>query len=300
MKSLSQVARELLTSQHFDSLAYALLDFDTKKFESFCIVCHGNSEGMPIYFDLASLTKPLTLAALYHRHSRIFSESELMLLEHRAGLPAWGKLSHSHWKEELFLFELLPSKVIYSDYSALRLMLELEKKSDKNLNEMCSFYWDKELCFWLDLPITATCPPTGYRGGKLVMGEVHDSNAWNLGVFCSHAGLFGTVEGLARSLLALDRETEFVEQMKEGLGHFGEEWRFVRGWDTVREEDSLAGKGCGGKTFGHLGFTGTSVWIDSEHRRGQILLTNGCHPWQYAKRGLNRLRRKLGELGWRY
>ena len=303
MNSLSRVALDLMTDQFFDSLAYSLLDFDTQGFESFCIVCNERGvpaiyDELPVYFDLASLTKPLTLASVFHRNSELFSEREHRLLEHRAGLPSGGCLSRSHWRDELLRFEIKASKTLYSDYSALRLMLELEKAAGKSLREICDFYWDGELCFWRELPPRGVSPVTGHRKGRMIGREVNDPNAWNLGEFCSHAGLFSTVRGLTQSLFNLEQETRFIEQMKKSFDTFDRTRRFLHGWDTVCEQNSLAGEGCGNKTFGHLGFTGTSVWIDSEKRKGQILLTNGCYPWQYARSGLNDLRRKLGAAGW--
>ena len=293
----------LMVNQNFDWLGYALLDFETQTFESFCVLCDQEGhptiyDDFPVYFDLASLTKPLTLSAVFHRNPELFSESERLLVEHSGGLPAWALLSHSTWREDILRFKIEPSEVRYSDCSALRLMLELEKKGDRNFKEMCDFYWDGELCFWRDLPVKGIFPATGYRHGKLISGEVNDPNAWNLGEFCSHAGLFSTVGGLARSLFSLDGETHFVEQMKGAFDGLGRKRRFLHGWDTIRESDSLAGSGCGEKTFGHLGFTGTSIWIDSEKRKGQILLTNACHPWQHARSGLTDLRRNLGTQGW--
>ena len=158
VKSLSEQARDLMKGQRFDSLAYALLDFERQKFESFNIGDHSHSN---VYFDLASLTKPLTLAALYHRKADLFSSQDHLLLNHRGGLPAWGNLPCHGWREELLGQKVVSSETLYSDYSALRLMLELEQKSGKSLREMCDFYWDGELCHWRDLPPTATCPATG-------------------------------------------------------------------------------------------------------------------------------------------
>ena len=287
-----------MRGQHFDTLAFALVDFEEKEFESF-VLQSGEILERPVYFDLASLTKPLTLSALFHRTPDIFSDPEHLLHNHRGGLPCWGVLSRSHWKEELLGYEVSSSSVCYSDYSALRLMLELEKKSDRSLQEMCSFYWDSELLFWKDLPEGAVCPVTGQRRGREMRGEVNDANAWNLDTFCSHAGLFATVEGLARSLLSLERETQFLDDMKKSFDSFDGQERFLHGWDTPSKEDSLAGEGHGPQTFGHLGFTGTSLWIDARIKGGQILLTNGCHPWQRTRGGLARLRRNLGEEGWK-
>ena len=303
MKALVALAQELILEQHFDSLAYAWINFDTQKFESFGVTISGGAKVTrvvsPLYFDLASLTKPLTLSAIFHREPKLFSDREHLLLNHRGGVPAWGRLSRFGWREELLGLPVASSETLYSDYSALRLMLELEKTSGKSLKELCDFYWDEELCHWKDVPLTASCAVTGYRRGKLILREVNDPNAWNLGVFCSHAGLFATVDGLARSLFSLDRKTGFVAKMQEAFDTFDRKRRFLHGWDTA-EENGLAGKGCGNKTFGHLGFTGTSIWIDSESRRGQVILTNGCHPWQQDRGGLSDLRRKLGEAGWKF
>ena len=286
-----------MKGQHFDTVAFALVDFERQQFESF-VLQGGGVPAEPVYFDLASLTKPLTLSALFHRRPDLFSDSDHLLHNHRGGLPPWGVLSRSHWKENLLGYPVGASPVCYSDYSALRLMLELEKKSDQTFKEMCSFYWDPEMLFWRDLPAGVNCPATGRRQGCNIVGEVNDANGWNLGVFCSHAGLFATVEGLARSLLNLDRGTQFLETMNKAFDSFEPQERFLHGWDTPSRGDSLAGEGHGPHTFGHLGFTGTSIWIDPGRKGGQILLTNGCHPWQHARGGLGHLRRKMGQEGW--
>ena len=62
--------------------------------------------------------------------------------------------------------------------------------------------------------------------------------------------------------------------------------------------DTLAGNGCSQATAGHLGFTGTSVWIDFEKEVGHIILSNATQNYWYEKAGLNQLRRTIGQLVW--
>ena len=75
--------------------------------------------------------------------------------------------------------------------------------------------------------------------------------------------------------------------------------RFVNGWDTVADSsNTLAGNGAPESVFGHLGFTGTSIWIDSACKYGYTLLTNATKEYWYAKSELNKFRKNLGGLIW--
>ena len=75
--------------------------------------------------------------------------------------------------------------------------------------------------------------------------------------------------------------------------------RFVGGWDRVLDaQNTLAGKGAGPVTFGHLGFTGTSLWIDCNKRKGVAILTNATQKYYYHREALNNLRQKIGEAVW--
>jgi CubicO group peptidase (beta-lactamase class C family) len=115
------------------------------------------------------------------------------------------------------------------------------------------------------------------------VGEVNDENAAAMGGIAGHAGLFaraldvcrlGTawlsnLEGRAGPLpVELAREaTKPVEPGTHALG-----------WDTTKPEGSSAGTLMGPRTFGHLGFTGCSLWIDPDARVAIALLTNRVHP----------------------
>lgn len=122
------------------------------------------------------------------------------------------------------------------------------------------------------------------RGG-VVRGCVHDENAWALSGHATsgHAGLFGTVSdvlGFGQALLrALAGQTPWLS--RQDLG------RLVRprpggtlraGFDGKSTEGSSAGAGCSSETFGHLGFTGTSLWCDPKAGTCCALLTNRVYP----------------------
>jgi serine-type D-Ala-D-Ala carboxypeptidase len=122
------------------------------------------------------------------------------------------------------------------------------------------------------------------RGG-CVRGIVHDENAWALSGHgaSGHAGLFGTVTdvlGFGQALLeALAGRSDWLSQAAV--------WTLVRprpggtlraGFDSKSAGSSSAGALSGPETFGHLGFTGTSMWCDPGAGVVSVLLTNRVHP----------------------
>jgi len=76
--------------------------------------------------------------------------------------------------------------------------------------------------------------------------------------------------------------------------------RYLLGWDTVKDNsNTLAGIGAPQNTFGHLGFTGTSIWIDATSGWGWLLLTNGTKKYWYNRDQLNSLRKNIGQILWK-
>jgi CubicO group peptidase (beta-lactamase class C family) len=296
---MKKLAIELMKDQHFDSVAVGIIDFKKLSFESFEISAGVVSSKPYLYFDLASLTKPLTNSAVRLKYPELFDDSLMLLLNHQAGLPMGGLLSKKTWKEELLAYEIKKSSTLYSDYSSLRCMLEIEKKSGKKLEELCSYYFDPELVHWKNLPENSFSPEAGVRNKKIICGEVHDNNCFNIGEFISHAGLFSTIDGLCRSLINLEKTVKLNEQVGKLIPSMKIEDRFVLGFDRVLDpENTLAGKGCSSLTFGHLGFTGTSFWIDVEKARGSVILTNATQTYWHERSGLTKLRKTLGEAIW--
>jgi CubicO group peptidase (beta-lactamase class C family) len=129
---------------------------------------------------------------------------------------------------------------------------------------------------------TADCP---WRR-KILDGEVHDDNAYVLGGVGGHAGLFGTAQDVYRLLNELlsvymgrsntglfDREiVEVFFRRQSDLGSW------ALGFDTPTRPDSSSGKYFSDQSVGHLGFTGTSFWVDLAKDVIVILLTNRIHP----------------------
>jgi CubicO group peptidase (beta-lactamase class C family) len=123
----------------------------------------------------------------------------------------------------------------------------------------------------------------GWRGGVLE-GVVHDENAWVIadGGSAGHAGMFGdvwSVVSLGMAVVdALDGRGDWLSaeeiaplvRPRPGGTH-------TAGFDR-RGEAPASGRHFGPRTFGHLGFTGTSLWIDPELRLVGVLLTNRVHP----------------------
>ena len=144
--------------------------------------------------------------------------------------------------------------------------------------------------------------------GLPLLGSVHDDNCAALGGVAGHAGLFGSALDVVKWAqcwlaavggapnrccldpgLALDWTT--------AVAAAGSGWRL--GWDTPTGPNSTAGDLAPAGTFGHLGFTGTSVWCSPQQRSLFCLLTNRVHPSRTAVDGIKALRRDLHDGWWR-
>jgi CubicO group peptidase (beta-lactamase class C family) len=120
---------------------------------------------------------------------------------------------------------------------------------------------------------------------KILWGEVHDPNAWAMGGIAGHAGLFATADDVMRfakvMLDAWHGRSAFLPQeiarqffARQDLPA-GSDWAL--GWDTPVPGHSSAGQYFKQPSIGHLGFTGTSLWIDLEAECAVVLLTNRVH-----------------------
>ncbi len=117
---------------------------------------------------------------------------------------------------------------------------------------------------------------------KIIQGEVQDENAYILGGVAPHAGLFSTAEDIARFAHAmlqggrpiLRPETVALFTSRESAPTGTSR---ALGWDTP-SAPSQSGKYFGPRSFGHLGYTGTSLWIDPDRQLSITLLTNRTWP----------------------
>lgn len=126
---------------------------------------------------------------------------------------------------------------------------------------------------------------------RLLEGVVHDENAFALGGVAGHAGLFGSARAVHTLITALWKA--FRGESPEGILPVEAVQTFLRrgkkgerplGFDTPSETGSSSGRYFTSATVGHLGFTGTSFWLDLHQSIGVILLTNRVHPHRTNER----------------
>ena len=134
---------------------------------------------------------------------------------------------------------------------------------------------------------------------RIIWGEVHDPNASAMGGVAGHAGLFSTADDVLRfAQLFLDAwhgrnpslPTERVREFAKRQ-HLPADSDWALGWDTPTKGASSSGQYFSEHSVGHLGFTGTSLWIDLERELIVVMLTNRIH--QVAKRSRFDLRPKI-------
>ncbi len=131
---------------------------------------------------------------------------------------------------------------------------------------------------------------------------MHDPNAWAMGGVAGHAGLFGTADDVMRYAQTL---LDVIKGRSDALPRTALEAFFTRqeqpegtswalGWDTPTPGASMSGSHFSAHSVGHLGFTGTSLWIDLEREAIVVMLTNRVHL--VAKRSPFKLRPEVHDL----
>ena len=221
-----------------------------------------------------------------------------MLLAHSSGLPAYEKLflrakNRAELAQLAFSTELADdpgTRAEYSDIGFIILGIVLERLADEALDWFCR----REVFGPLAMAHTTFNPAKAFRESipptaddrtfrhRAVQGEVQDENASVLGGVAGHAGLFSTAGDLAlfahamlnggHPILRPETVKLFTrrESGPEGTSR-------ALGWDTP-SDPSQSGKHFGPHSFGHLGYTGTSLWIDPDRQLSITLLTNRTWP----------------------
>jgi CubicO group peptidase (beta-lactamase class C family) len=221
-----------------------------------------------------------------------------MLLAHSSGLPAYEKLFLRVEARKDLLYAAFATalsaapctRAVYSDIGFIILGVVLERLADEALGGFCQ----REIFGPLGMSHTAfnpalalknTIPPTAddrtFRH-RIIQGEVQDENASVLGGIAGHAGLFSTAEDLAIFAHAMiNGGHPILRSSTVGLFSRREPapdgTSRALGWDTP-SAPSQSGKYFSSRSFGHLGYTGTSLWIDPERQLSIILLTNRTWP----------------------
>ncbi len=146
---------------------------------------------------------------------------------------------------------------------------------------------EKELLCQVSMEQRQNCAATeqcSWRG-RMMRGEVHDEHCWLLNGLAGHAGLFGTVSGALRLCGAIldgwkrnGPACSWTAFLPHGLQPqlSGQTW--CLGFDRPSPGASSSGRHFSAQSVGHLGFTGTSFWIDPEQELIVVLLSNRVHP----------------------
>ena len=270
-------------------------------------------------FDLASLTKVVTTTTLAMRavdggvplletplreHFTAWRAKDRRevrvrdLLEHASGLTAHLPFFRDHH-----------SRAEYEE-AICRLPLEYEPRQRAVYSDLGFILLGFLLADTLGAPLDAQFdrlvaahgwgeigyrPPAGWKArtaptetnawrGRLLVGEVHDENAWALAGVAGHAGLFGTARAVGRfarsmlrglagdSLVASPATLRTFMTRSDVTGSSR-----ALGWDTMLTTSSC-GTRMSPSAIGHTGFTGTSLWIDPKSDVYVVLLTNRVHP----------------------
>ena len=277
-----------------------------------------------VFFDLASLTKPLmTLLSILVlvRMGKVdfFDRVEDLLdagvgedkkdirlyhlIGHRSGLPAHRPYFETIIRKEnvpnpgfiqsLILNEDLQCEIgqyLYSDLDYILLGLIIEKLSKMRL----SSFWKKYVvaplgldndfyCFNDSVSDKSLFLETGICGWSktLLKGKVHDDNCRSMGRMMGHAGLFATLNGtlnlVKNIMLQISGEWQHPNIFCKDLQYLvqrREETHWSLGFDVPTGKRPSCGRYFSRETIGHLGFTGTSFWLDLLNKIGVVLLTN--------------------------
>jgi CubicO group peptidase (beta-lactamase class C family) len=285
-------------------------------------------------FDLASLTKVVattTAAMLLEEDGVLHLDRSIaawlpvddtakhaitprMLLSHRGGLGAFTRDFRELPGRDAYLRELLTrpllappgSRTVYRDTEMVLVQAIVEAATGRRLDALLA----ERVFAPLGMRETGFLPAVGReriaatevaadRAG-LIWGEVHDPHAWAMGGVAGHAGLFSSARDLA----------VFAQLLLNG-GSYGPvrlvsprtvaRWTAPQdagssralGWDTPSGASS-AGRYASARSFGHTGYTGTSLWIDPERGVFVVLLTNRVNPSAANQRHVE-LRRAVGD-----
>ncbi|RLB39700.1 MAG: hypothetical protein DRH30_09485 [Deltaproteobacteria bacterium] len=226
------------------------------------------------------------------------------VLSHRSGLEAWVPFYESLPGEPgtdaartWILTELLShwdaSKVgtsVYSDLGYILAGVAMSRATGQSLSAVVAervasqLGVDDTVFFGASRPEQdwkARCAPTGWSPwrARILVGEVHDDNCAALGGVAGHAGMFGSATGVATFGAACvgawhGRRGASDEELIRHATAVRPGGTHRLGWDGKTERGSAAGSLIDADAFGHLGFTGTSLWCDPRRQLVVVLLTN--------------------------
>jgi serine-type D-Ala-D-Ala carboxypeptidase len=254
---------------------------------------------LPLDAPLATFLLEFVSLAPKHQQSVREAITIRMLLAHSSGLPAYEKLFEFAQTRDDLIHAALTARLVtppgtradYSDLGFILLGEVLAKQSGLSLDRFAR----QEIFTPLGMSHTRFLPPPEWKAAippteddqkfrkRIIQGEVNDENAYVMGGVAGHAGLFGSAADLAafaecmlrRGAPILKPETVKLFTHRESSPPGTSR---TLGWDTPSPTGSSSGRHFSPLSFGHLGFTGTSLWIDPARKLSVTLLTNRTWP----------------------
>jgi beta-N-acetylhexosaminidase len=223
------------------------------------------------------------------------------LLTHTSGLPAFKEYWRASKNTQDTLTKIFAepleyepgTKEIYSDLGIILMAEIIERLTGRTLDDLARTYIFtplamKDTMFRPPKKLWPGIAPTEIDNNlrhRLVQGEVHDENAFAIGGVSGHAGLFSTVPDLAAFCQTLLNGGVYAQHRllrRSTIAQFTTPQQLSSGTRTlgwaVPTEGGSSGHYFSAHSFGHTGFTGTSIWIDPDRQLFVVLLTNRVHP----------------------
>jgi CubicO group peptidase (beta-lactamase class C family) len=223
------------------------------------------------------------------------------LMTHTSGLPPFKE----YWRTSkgkadtlrMIFAEPLESepgtKMVYSDLGIILMAEIIERLTGRTLDDLAKEYIFTPLAMndsmykppkklW---PLIAPTEFDAIFRKRLIQGEVHDENAYAIGGVSGHAGVFSTAPDLAAFCQMLLNGGVYAHQRilkRATIAQFIAPQELAKGTRTlgwvVPTEGSSSGHYFSPHSFGHTGFTGTTIWIDPDRQLFVVLLTNRVNP----------------------
>ena len=285
-------------------------------------------DSLPIY--LPDLLDICNKTSKVNKKNPVYDKDEVTLIHlitHCSGLPAWESFYKRYkgrgyssseiqklsieYISNILLVNKPGTKFMYSDFGYMILAKIVEKISGRSITSFCY----ENIYKPLKMNDTGYIPVEGLRDrivpteeteeGNVLRGKVHDPNARIFGGVSGHAGLFSTIEDLklycdmilnngkigdisiiSDKNIKLMTSNLIIGNMKEKRGI---------GWDILSSYSTLKGIYFSDLSFGHTGYTGTSIWIDPKINAYLIILANRVHPHDKAN-NMKTFRREISNL----
>jgi len=280
------------------------------------------------YYDLASLTKVIATTTVV---LQLVEEGKLKLdaplpavvplawgprvtlkqiLTHTAGLPpllpglkeSVTSLAQAVAQIGNVALRSTPgTRRVYSDLGFITLAQVIELIEQDTFDAICA----RRIFTPLGLQHMGFRPPEAWRANcaatedcpwrkTVIVGKVHDENAWAIGGVSGHAGLFSTVGDVGKFCAALLRGEVLPDYVLEDAARKDHvpfyPWQGL-GWKSDPWEGAIEGHLASRLAIGHTGWTGTNLWIDRSTGIYVVLLSNTCHPSRDARN--NRVLRRV-------